>query len=217
MLLPPGIVAVSTTAAGSSAGLLGAEARALGRASPRRIQEFAAGRICARRALAELGLPVVAIGRGPNRQPLWPRGVVGSITHCTGYCAAAVTRSAEIASVGIDAEVHDVLPAGVMQRIALPSEAQWIRDRLGEDNRWARILFSAKEAVFKAWFPLTRRWLGFHDAEVVFDIDAGTFEANLSVRGPILDGRPIQRFDGRFLVRDGFVLTAIVLAVEGSD
>lgn len=162
----------------------------------------------------QLGAPAVAIGRGPDRQPLWPRGTVGSITHCAGYCAAAAAWSKEVASIGIDAEVHDELPVGVLEQIALPHEADWIADRSSTGTHWGRVLFSAKESVFKTWFPLTRRWLGFHDAEIRFSPSMGEFDATLLVPGPFVSGCPHQSFSGRFLVCNGLVLTGIALTVD---
>jgi len=77
---------------------------------------------------------------------------------------------------------------------------------------WDRLLFSAKESVYKAWYPLTRRWLGFEDARLTVD-PAGTFQAELLVDGARADGRPALRLlDGRFLVARGLVLTAVCVA-----
>jgi 4'-phosphopantetheinyl transferase EntD len=71
-------------------------------------------------------------------------------------------------------------------------------------------LFSAKEAVYKAWFPLTRSWLGFDEATVSFLSDR-RFTVRLLSPGPEEDGRRLTAFPGRWLVRHGLVLTAIVL------
>jgi 4'-phosphopantetheinyl transferase EntD len=76
---------------------------------------------------------------------------------------------------------------------------------------WDRLLFSAKESVYKAWFPLAKRWLGFEDAVVTLDPSAETFAARLLVSGPLLGGRRLTGFSGRWLIRDGLVLTAIAL------
>ena len=79
-------------------------------------------RTCARIALGRLGLPPAPLLSGPKREPLWPDGVVGSITHCDGYRAVAVARADQLASIGIDAEPHAELPAGILARIALPAD-----------------------------------------------------------------------------------------------
>src|ERR1700740_1436258 len=88
----------------------------------KRRNEFITVRHCARIALGELGFPPVPILKGDKGEPCWPGGVVGSLTHCTGYRGAVVGRSAAVRSVGIDAEPHDVLPAGVLAASSLAAE-----------------------------------------------------------------------------------------------
>jgi 4'-phosphopantetheinyl transferase EntD len=88
--------------------------------------------------------------------------------------------------------------------------------RLGTDLHWDRLLFSAKESVYKAWFPLTGRWLGFEDAHLTFDPDDGTFSARILIDGATTDGPPLTGFTGRYLVRDGYVLTAIAVPLVTS-
>lgn len=206
-LLPDCVVCVETTADRARAAPLPEEAFALGRASEPRLREFATARECARRALRALGAPVVPILRGSDREPLWPKDVVGSITHCNGYRGAAVAWRHEIASVGVDAEVHRPLPEGVLRRVASDAEREWIRARPGDGVFWDCVLFSAKESVFKAWFPLTRRWLGFEDAHLTLQPDASAFEAQLLVPAPIVDGMSLSVLKGRFRIGGGRVLT----------
>jgi 4'-phosphopantetheinyl transferase EntD len=179
-----------------------------------RRREFVTARRCARAALAALGIPAAPILPGPKHEPVWPGGVVGSITHCAGYRGAAVARRSALASVGIDAEPHAPLPEGVLEAIITPAE----RPRLaGLAERhparcWDRLLFSAKESVYKAWFPLTRRMLGFDEADLVVDVAAGTFSARLLVPGTRVDGAPaLTGFTGRFLFEGALVLTAVTV------
>ena len=153
-----------------------------------RRREFVTGRTPAPgRRWRGLGHPAVAVPRGPRGDPVWPEGVVGSITHCAGYRAAAVARAEDVLSLGIDAEPDEALPdPGMLELIALAEE----RARLGElaavlpGTGWDRLLFSAKESVYKAWFPLTGRWLGFESALVSIDQDQGAFTARLLVPRP---------------------------------
>lgn len=186
----------------------------IARSVDKRRREFITVRFCARQALGELGVPPVPILKGDKGEPCWPDGVVGSLTHTAGYRGAAVGRDDTVRSVGIDAEPHDVLPNGVLDAISLPAE----RTELGalpDGLHWDRILFCAKEATYKAWFPVTRRWLGFEDAHIVFDVDeratSGGFESRILIDPAALSGPPLTTLRGRWSVRDGLALTAIVL------
>lgn len=213
-LLPAAVAAIEAFEDADETGLLPGEEAAVGRAVEKRRREFATGRACARGALARLGLPAAPIPSGERGEPLWPDGVVGSITHCDGYRAGAVARSAELLTIGIDAEPNLPLPDGVLGDVARAEE----RPRLAElsisrpEIHWDRLLFSAKESVYKAWFPLARRWLGFEDATLSIDPAAGTFAARLLVEGPTVAGGRLRGFEGRWLARDGLVLTAIAVA-----
>lgn len=182
----------------------------------KRRNEFITVRHCARIALGELGKPPVPILKGDKGEPCWPDGVVGSLTHTAGYRGAVVGRAGAVRSVGIDAEPHDVLPDGVLEAISLEEERHEISTLPG-DLHWDRILFCAKEATYKAWFPLTRRWLGFEDAHIVFDFDppgrgtTGVFVSKILVDGEALSGPPLTALRGRWSVERGLVLTGIVL------
>ncbi|NUQ97341.1 MAG: 4'-phosphopantetheinyl transferase superfamily protein, partial [Streptomyces sp.] len=181
-----------------------------------RRREFALVRACARRAMEQLGVPAQALLPGERGAPGWPPGLVGSMTHCDGYCAAALVRATDLASVGIDAEPHRPLPDGVLDAVSLPAEAARLR-RLAvrhPEVHWDRLLFSAKESVYKAWFPLTGLWLEFTEAdiEVFADPDErlhGGFRAELLVPGPLVGGRRLGHFEGRWTVQRGLVATAI--------
>ena len=199
-----------------SAGLA-VERAAIAHAVASRRADYLGVRDCARSALAELGLAPAVIGTGPRREPLWPAGVVGSLTHCVGYRAAAVARGTQVRSVGIDAEPHRALPPDVLDIVALPEERAELAD-LGPSRHWDRLLFCAKEAVYKAWFPLTGRWLGFEQARVSFDDRGpvgGRFTARLLCPGPRLDGRVLTCFDGRWRVSAGLVFAAVVVPAAG--
>ena len=127
-LLPPSVAAAESTGRppGAAPGLFPAEQAALRTAGPRRRAEFAAGRSCARAALATLGVAAGPILPGPAGQPLWPAGVTGSITHCAGYQACAVARTTDVAAIGIDAEPDAALPAGLIETVATGPERVWI-------------------------------------------------------------------------------------------
>lgn len=179
------------------------------RSVAKRRNEFVTARYCARLALEELGQPPVPILKGEKGEPRWPDGVVGSLTHCAGFRGAVVGRSADVRSVGIDAEPHDVLPDGVLKAVSLPAERAELAELAGELH-WDRILFCAKEATYKAWFPLTNRWLGFEDAHVTFD-PGGGFVSRILIDPAAQSGPPLTELRGRWSVTAGLVLTAIVL------
>lgn len=189
------------------------EAAFVADAVPSRQREFTTVRICARRALGRLGRPPTPLLPDEWGAPQWPAEVVGSMTHCQGYRAAAVVRSDDAAAVGIDAEPHLPLPEGVLGAVALPGE-RWSVSALtswGPGTCWDRILFSAKESVFKAWYPLTRQQLGFEEADIAIEPAAGTFSARLLRPGPVVGGRRLTGFHGRWLVRDGLVTTVVTV------
>ncbi|MEU8134754.1 4'-phosphopantetheinyl transferase superfamily protein [Streptodolium elevatio] len=184
------------------------------RAVDKRRREFTTVRRCARLALGRLGFAPAPLLPGLRGAPGWPEGVVGSMTHCAGYRAAAVATGAKVLTIGIDAEPAEPLPAGGVLH-SVTSELE--RARLAEyaaahpEIAWDRLLFSAKEAVYKAWFPLTRRWLGFEEADVAFDPEGGTFTARLLVAD-----RPVDGFTGRWAVAKGIAVTAIAVPADGS-
>jgi 4'-phosphopantetheinyl transferase EntD len=214
-LLPAEVAAVEIVGEDPTARLLPGEEYLVAKAVAKRRIEVTNARTCAHRALAAIGKPSDApILRGSKGEPLWPAGVVGSITHTAGYYAAAVADAGKIRSIGMDAEVHGELPDGVLAHIAFGPELAMLTGLARQRQLWwDRLLFSAKESVYKAWFPLTGRWLGFEDAELTVNPD-GTFTARILVDGTTTDGGPpLAAMSGRWLVRDGFVLTSITLPV----
>jgi 4'-phosphopantetheinyl transferase EntD len=189
------------------------EEAALARSVATRRREFATARLCARRALAALGRAPAPVPPGRRGAPQWPPGVVGSITHCTGFRAAAVAHATDMVTIGIDAEPDDALPDGVLDAISTAEERAWLREVAGTTPGacWDRLLFSAKESVYKAWFPLAGRQLGFEDAVVTVDPVGGTFSARVLVPGPVVAGQRLRGLAGRWLARDGLLLTAIAI------
>jgi 4'-phosphopantetheinyl transferase EntD len=213
-ILPAAVSAFEAGEELDDAVLFPAEEALIARAVPKRRGEFSGGRGCAREALAGLGIAPGPIVAGERGEPAWPAGVVGSITHCDGYRACAVARAREVVTLGIDAEPHAPIAAELLPDIARPEEIPALR-RLAvahADVHWDRLLFSAKESVYKAWFPLARRWLGFEDATVEFDPSQGRFTATLLVPGPLVAGTELRSFSGRWTVAEGIVATAIVMA-----
>lgn len=196
---PPGLV------------LFPEEKALVARAVDKRRREFTTTRACARTALASLGVASAPILAGERGAPQWPPGIVGSITHCAGYRAAAVARACDVLTIGVDAEPDEVLPSGVLEAVSLPGERERLRALAAVEpgTCWDRLLFCAKEATYKAWFPLAQRWLGFEDADIIINTADGSFETRLLVPAPAVSGSPLVGFTGRWLARDGLILTAI--------
>jgi 4'-phosphopantetheinyl transferase EntD len=212
-LVPDGVVTVDTREDWWDVVLFPDEEAALGQAVDKRRREFVTGRGCARRALERLGLPPSSIPTGPGGEPRWPQAVVGSITHCKGYRACALARAGNVAAVGIDAEPHEQLRNGVLDAITGPEEQVWLGElmRTAPAVHWDRLVFSAKEAVFKTWFPLAKRGLEFEDVIVTVDTVANVFHARLLIPGPLVNRHRLMALTGHWMVRDGLVLTAITL------
>ena len=138
----------------------------------RRRLEFKRGRACAREAMAGLGGSRVAIPVGARREPVWPDGFVGAISHSGEVIAAVVAREEEFAGVGLDVERAVELKQGVERLILTEDE----RAEAPASEPWRSALrFSAKECLYKAVFPTVRRWIGFREVEV--ELDAGSFVA----------------------------------------
>ncbi|AYF31970.1 4'-phosphopantetheinyl transferase [Micromonospora tulbaghiae] len=214
-ILPRGVVAVEAYDDAVPVRLFPAEEELIRNAVEKRRTEFSTARRCAREALAMLGHPPAPILSGERGAPVWPAGVVGSITHCAGYRTAVVAPAADFWTIGVDAEPNEPLPEGVLAAIALPGELDAVaRLRATEPGtHWDRLLFCAKEAVYKAWFPLTRRWLGFEEAVVRVDPVTCRFEARLLVAASP-GGRPLPCFRGRFVTAGMLMATAIAVPAQ---
>jgi 4'-phosphopantetheinyl transferase EntD len=209
-LVPPVVSFVERYTDPPDAYLYPEERATVEKAVAKRVREYTTVRHCARQAMAALGVPPVPVLSGARGAPIWPAGLVGTMTHCDGYRAAAVARADQVRTIGIDAEPHGPLPDGVLGLVSLPAERDQVR-RLaapGDDVCWDRLLFCAKESTYKAWFPLTHEWLGFDDAVVT--LADGTFSVEVLKPAVTSDGRPITEWHGRWLVEDGLVATAIV-------
>jgi 4'-phosphopantetheinyl transferase EntD len=214
VILPAGVESQECFGEPLDDGLFPEEERIIAQAVVQRRRDFAAVRSCARACLDRLGYPRVAILPGAGGAPGWPVGVRGSMTHCAGYAAAAVGTASRIAGIGIDAEPDAPLPDGVLGLVATAAE----QDRLAGTRRepdgpnWDRLLFSAKEAVYKAWFPLVGEWLNHQQAEITFDEPDTTFAAQLYRDGLTINGRQVHRLHGRWIRNRGILATAVVLS-----
>jgi enterobactin synthetase component D / holo-[acyl-carrier protein] synthase len=220
-LFPPGAVAAELREPGDPELLLPAEAVHMGRAVAKRVQEFAAGRLCARRALAEFGIVDFAIQVADDRQPIWPDSIVGSITHTQGYGAAVVAERRSAAALGLDSEVVGDVNAGIWPSICVPLETAWIESLPASEQAAAvTLIFSAKEAFYKCQYALVREWLNFHDVRVEavgWGASSGAYRIH-PLRPIALRTRAALPLEGRFFFHGELVTTGLALAaVAGTE
>ncbi len=217
-LFPAGAVVAVLRTAGDPALLLPAEARCVTGAVQKRVQEFSAGRQCARMALSELGITGFPLLAAPDRSPVWPRGIVGSISHTRSHCAAVVARSATFLGLGLDTEGRHAVRAGLWPRLFVSSELQRL-EQLPAARRAvvAALGFAAKEAFYKLQYPLVRERLEFDAIAIVYaapigDVDGEVGEFTVVPQRQIaLQARHAGVLTGRFAVHDGYVSAAIAL------
>jgi len=165
------------------------------RAAPKRRRDFALGRACARAALAELGHGGAAIGQGEGGAPLWPAGIVGSITHTSGYAATLAAEARLFSGIGVDAERVGGVTQDLWPRLFDAAERDYLMGLGGESRAvMATLFFSAKETAYKAW--RMRGALAFQDIHVAPDADG------------FIAARSGQTLRGRYAVEGDLILTA---------
>jgi len=209
-LFPPGIETCALDVEVDPGSLFPEEERCVRNAVAARRREFAQGRLCARQALARLGIRNFPILIGKDRAPIWPEGVIGSLSHCGGYCAAAVARRGAFLGLGIDVETPQPLDPELLALICTDSETAWLAESPAEARGvTAKLIFSAKESVFKCAYPQTGVFLDFRDCEIRVAEALGTFAATL--RHSLLP-RPWNgcRLSGRFARNRENLFTGIV-------
>lgn len=185
-LFGPEVGAAERREPGDAAQLHPEEARCVAKAIAKRVGEFAAGRLCARQALLHLDIADFPLLASDDRRPLWPAGVVGSITHTPGYYAAVAARSARHSAIGIDAERVGRVGPHLWPKICSAAETSWL-ESLPElqQMQFGALVFSAKEAFYKCQFGLTESWVGFHDVEL--DLAACDFPMGRYALKPLVE------------------------------
>ena len=171
------------------------------RAILKRKNEFRAGRLCAHDALATLGVPFQPLLTGPDREPVWPSGMVGSISHSNVLCVAAAARQSELRAIGIDTEMDEALSDALIPKICTDREAA---------RGMHKQVFSAKEATYKCLHPIVKKFFGFHAAEVEFAGDE--FEVTLVVDLPPYTRG--ARFRGKHRTEGGLIATVLSVPIE---
>jgi 4'-phosphopantetheinyl transferase EntD len=199
-ILPSG-VAVAAADPGTLYPLLPGET--LPGAIPARLREFSAGRHAARQALASLGQPVKPIPQADDRAPVWPQGVTGSITHNRNACLAAVSADR---GIGLDLEEETALEQDLWSTILLPEEQAWAVSQ-PDPGLAAKLIFSAKEAAYKAQYPVSRTLFGFETLHL--RVAGARFTATFQhTVGPFESGHVLN---GTIAHAEGLILTAVVL------
>lgn len=198
-----GNVSVVEELVGDPSGLLGVEVEVVEKAIDKRRFEFAAGRRAARRALQSLDAPALAIPTGPNRAPLWPEGIIGSITHDAGLALAIVGRTDHVSAVGVDLTEAAPLPGQTRSTILREEEA-------GLSDLDARAAFAVKECLFKALHPQVNAFFGFDAARVHPELARNAFTVTLCRDlGPF---KAETAFQGTLLHQDQRIAAALVLS-----
>lgn len=195
--------------------LMGDEVLSVEQVAPARAREFGAGRAAARTAMEMLGQCPRPVLQGEDRAPVWPPGLTGSITHSARDCLAVVTDDTDIRALGLDLEPAIALESALWPVVCTPPEIAWLAS-LGPSQRghFAKLIFSAKEATYKAQYVVSHTLLDFHDITLSVDLGANTFTAcfNTDIAG-FNAGRQIE---GRFALLSGSLLTAVELR-RGSE
>jgi len=187
--------------------LMVSEGDAVAGAIPARQREFAAGRAAARAAMAQLGIDAKPIPADPDRAPIWPQGLTGSISHTDEICVAVVSRTVICHSLGLDIETATPLNVDLIATICSDTEQGRIA---GPDHGFlAKLIFSAKEAVYKAQYPLTGQLFGFDHLDVTLDMTSGSFVATfLKPATPFAIGDTLP---GRFVRVADHLVTAVAI------
>jgi phosphopantetheine--protein transferase-like protein len=181
--------------------------------SSKRSAEFSFGRYCAHRALSKFEMESVPILRiAETREPCWPESVRGSITHSEGFAAAAVGLAKDVSGIGIDLEsLSRVVDFNIRRHVCVDKEREFLESLPTEQaNRYLRIIFSAKESIFKCFFPISQTYLYFQDAEIIIDENNSEFSFSLLKACTGITSAGFQH-SGRFSIKDDLLLTSIYI------
>ena len=190
--------------------LFPSERAQIARAVPKRQREFATGRWCARRLLTGFGFPAQPLLAGSDRAPRWPTGAVGSISHSGSLCGVAVAYRDCWSAVGLDVEDRTPLDEHLWHLVVRPDEVDWVRAPGWLDpGTKAKLLFSAKECLYKCQYPLVGLPLEFTDVHIDVDEGSGQFCARID-RADVTDRRHLDdRLVGRFALANAAIVTGM--------
>lgn len=196
------------------------EAAIISKTVAKRQAEFASGRLSAKCALSKAGVYDSPILMDKNRAPMWPEGFTGSITHTNQYCAAVIAEAEAGQSLGLDVEEDQRLKPRIWPNSFVDDEIAWLflLDEDGQENpvKWATLMFAAKEAFYKAQYPLTRAWVGFKDVKVEVSFRDNSFTVTLLRNIPLLWKKNTQ-FKGKYAFFEGSVVTGMWIDLQDSE
>ena len=215
-LCPPGVVAVELSGTARASDLYPKEFDETTSFGEKRRGEFSAGRLCARRALAEFGIVNFPLQINNDRRPRWPEGIVGSISHTRDYCAALVARATDVSAIGFDVERTERIGEELWNALFTSRERERLRTLSSERRAIdATVIFSAKEAFYKCHFAHSPSWLDFADVEIEIvpgtDEHAGTFNIQ-----PCSARVARAEYNGRFVIARGFAATSVVVPMPAT-
>jgi 4'-phosphopantetheinyl transferase EntD len=198
------------------------EHEAVARAVAKRRREYLAVRCLARQALEQLGVRPQALLNRADRSPIWPEGVVGSLSHTHGWCGVAVAQqNPGCLGIGIDAERVYEMSAGVMERILTSRERECLPAAQVEATQaLATLVFSAKEAVYKCIYPVLGRYVGFEEVEIPLRglETRGEFQVVFPQGDLLASVLPHgYQLGGRFLRKGDLWLTGVTLSYPRSE
>jgi len=177
---------------------------------PQRKEEFILGRICANKAYMKLtGEELLNLPVGPSREPLWPGNLVGSISHNRFWVGAAVAQKNSLLGLGIDFEVMGRTRQELARYITNEQDLTSVEGCTEEEL--LTFIFSAKESLYKALFPLVNKFFGF-DAAAVTDVNIHekTFEIQLLTHlSDVFKPHQRCKFTGRYERDNTSCLTVI--------
>ncbi len=178
----------------------------------KRRQEFSTGRVCAHSALGNLGQTSDAILAGEKREPIWPDGVVGSISHSGNCCVAGVSTDPNVLSIGLDVETREGVSKGVRDLVCTCEELEALEENKDNPELW-KLIFSAKESIYKSLYPVLKCWISFSQASLYFDFNAMTYtvvmDESLNIPDDIL-----QNMHGRFVVSEDYLFTSMEIMCD---
>lgn len=191
------------------------EEKCISSARLKRRKEFTAGRQGARQLLRRYGINNFPLLQGDNREPIWPKGVIGSISHCDNFCVVITSKSTRIRGLGVDIEPYDSLSRDVEDLICTMAEKKWIESMSmeAESVHWSKIIFSAKESSYKCIYPLVKKFVDFQEAEIKLDYKMNKFDVHAYQKYENARfSLTFHKIKGLFMIKDQFLLTVAMIS-----